>query len=268
MKRAAVEAPIISRILRQARARRDTSDIPGFTAAFGSRSAPGLTQEEAAKLAGVSRRWYSALESGRRGAYSDHFLQAVRRTLGLSREEWQIVYRLARGHDPAEAPASPLTVLLPDAIRELVERSDNCPAYISDHRWDVLVHNARMGEIFPWMGYGLNVMEWALTWPEARTQLIGWEQEWALPMIAQLRLHAEQYPDDGRLREVIGTVRADPTARRLWDSPDLPSVTHPSSDRPRRLYLPQQGGREFNVRLVALIPMDFPSCRLMSIFPA
>ncbi|MEV7289853.1 hypothetical protein AB0O01_35775 [Streptomyces sp. NPDC093252] len=48
-------------------------------------------------------------------------------------------------------------------MRELVENSENCPAYASDHRWDVLAHNPRMGEIFPWMGYGLNVMEWALT---------------------------------------------------------------------------------------------------------
>ncbi|MFE2042820.1 hypothetical protein ACFXAZ_18210 [Streptomyces sp. NPDC059477] len=108
-----------------------------------------------------------------------------------------------------------MAVLLPDTVGELVGNSDNCPACISVHRWDVLTYNARMGEIFPWMGYGLNVMEWALTWPEARTQLIDWEKEWALPMIAQLRLHAEQYPEDDRLREVIGTVRADSAARQL-----------------------------------------------------
>ncbi|MEV7289852.1 hypothetical protein AB0O01_35770 [Streptomyces sp. NPDC093252] len=54
-------------------------------------------------------------------------------------------------------------------------------------------------------------------------------------MIAKLRLHAEQYPGDERLKEVIRTVRTDrtdATARKLWDSPDLPSVTHPSFIRP------------------------------------
>jgi transcriptional regulator with XRE-family HTH domain len=215
----AAEAPTISRILRQARARRDTSDIPGFSAAFGGRSRLGITQEEAAKLAGVSRRWYSALESGRPANYSDAFLQAVRRILDLTSDEWHIVYRLTRGHAPAEAPVSPLTALLPDSVRDLVIHSEKWPLYVSDHRWDVLVYNPKILEIFPWMTYGLNVMEWALTWPEARTQLINWREEWAYPMMAQLRVHAEQYRGDQRLQEVIEVVHRDPVARKLWNSP-------------------------------------------------
>ncbi|AKN73680.1 hypothetical protein QR97_31540 [Streptomyces sp. PBH53] len=269
MRSKVAEAPTISRILRQARARRDTSDIPGFTAAFGVRSRPGITQEETAKLAGVSRRWYNALESGRPANYSDAFLQAVRRILDLSSDEWHIVYRLTRGHTPIETPVSPLTELLPDSVRDLVEQSEKWPLYVSDHRWDVLVYNAKILEIFPWMTYGLNVMEWALTWPEARTQLIDWQTEWASPMVAQLRVHAEQYRSDQRLQAVIEVVLRDPVARKLWDSPDLPlNVTHPVSHRPRRLYLPRQGGRQFAVRLMAFTPIELPSCRLMAITPA
>ncbi|MFG2800524.1 helix-turn-helix domain-containing protein [Streptomyces pseudovenezuelae] len=258
---------IITRILRQARARMDASDIAGFAATFGSRSAPGITQAQTAQLAGVSRRWYNSLESGRSANYSDTFLQAVRRILDLNADEWEIVYRVTRGRAPTSVPASPLSGLLPDAIRDLVEQSQTWALYISDYRWDILAYNAKTVEYFPWMRHGLNVMEWALTWPEARAQLIDWQDEWALPMIAQLRVHAEQWPHDERLQDVIGTVLADPVAGELWNSPNLPVMTHPASQQARRLYLPRQGGKEFSIRLLAFTPMELPSCRLMAIKP-
>ncbi|MGW5200772.1 MmyB family transcriptional regulator [Streptomyces spiralis] len=268
MKTDAAELSTVTRVLRQARARCDTSNIPGFTATFGERSTLGITQEETARLAGVSRRWYNALESGRPANYSDGFLQAVRRILDLKADEWDIVYRVTRGRAPTEAPVSPLTALVPDAVRELVEHSQTWALYLSDHRWDVLAYNAKTLEVFPWMMYGLNVMEWALTWPEARTQLIGWQDEWALPMIAQLRVHAEQYGSDQRLQAVISTVRSDPAARKLWDAPNLPNMTHPESHRPRRLYLRREGGKEFSVQFLAFTPAELPSCRLMAIKPS
>lgn len=262
------QASIVSRILRQARARRNASDIPGFTATFGDRVSPGITQAETAQLAGVSRRWYNALESGRSANYSEGLLQAVRRILDLTADEWHVVYRVTHGRTPAEAPVSPLADLLPAAIRNLVEQSPTWGLYVSDLRWDMLAYNAKTLEYFPWMMYGLNVMQWALTWPEARTQLIDWQDEWALPMIAQLRVHAEQYRHDERLQEVIESVRGDAVARKLWDSPNLPSMTHPASHRPRRLYLPRQGGKEFAMHLLAFAPLELPSCRLMAIMPA
>jgi len=110
-------------------------------------------------------------------------------------------------------------------------------------RWDVLAYNAKTVEYFPWMRYSFNVMERALTWFEACTQLVDWEEEWAMPMPAQLRAHAVRWRTDERLRAVIETVRADPAARKLWDAPDLPAITHPVSDQPRRLYLTSRGAR-------------------------
>ncbi|WP_369251086.1 helix-turn-helix domain-containing protein [Streptomyces sp. R41] len=258
---------IVTRTLWQARTRRNTSDIPGFTAAFGVRSDVGITQAETAQLAGVSRRWYNNLEAGRPANYSDAFLHAVRRILDLNDEEWDIVYRVTRGRTPATAMVSPLSGLLSDPIRTLVEESQTWGVYLNDYRWDVLAYNAKTLDYFPWMLHGINVMEWALTWPEARTQLINWQDEWALPMISQLRVHAEEWRHDERLRTVIETVRADPTARKLWDAPNLPSMTHPASHQPRRLYLPRQGGKEFAIRLIALTPLELQSCRMMAVTP-
>ncbi|MFJ4828763.1 helix-turn-helix domain-containing protein [Streptomyces sp. NPDC088747] len=259
---------ITTRILKQARARRNASDIPGFEAAFGTRGAPGITQSQAAQLAGVSRYWYGSLEAGRPGNYSDAFLHAVRRVLALSDEEWDIVYRVTRGRAPEKAPVSHLSALLPETFRAFVEESRTWAVYLNDKRWDVLAYNAKTLEYFPWMQYGLNVMEWALTWPEARRQLVNWEEEWAMPMMAQLRVHADEWRTDERMQAVTATVRADPVARKLWDSPDLPAMTHPSSERPRRLYLAGQGGQEFAVRFMAGAPLELPSYRVMVVMPA
>ncbi|MFE9597153.1 helix-turn-helix domain-containing protein [Streptomyces hokutonensis] len=263
-----MQTPIVTRILQQARAHRDTSDIPGFEAAFGTGQPAGITQEQVARLAGVSRRWYGNLESGRPANYSDAFLQAVRRILDLNDEEWGIVHRVIRGHAPAAAPVSHLGALLPDAFRAFVEESRTWAVYLNDYRWDVLAYNAKALEYFPWMQYGLNVMEWALAWPEARTQLVNWEEEWAKPMMAQLRVHAEEWRTDERMRAVVETVRADPTARKLWDARDLPAITHPASAQPRRLYLAGRGDQEFAVRFMAGTPDELPSCRLMVVTPA
>lgn len=268
MNESEMQGQIVTRILKQARARRNTSDIPGFEAAFGTCRTVGITQDQTAQLAGVSRRWYGSLEGARPGNYSDAFLHAVRRILDLNDEEWDIVYRVTRGHAPAEAPVSHLGALLPDSIRSFVEDSRTWALYLNDHRWDVLVYNAKALEYFPWMQHGLNVMEWALTWPEARRQLVNWKEEWAMPMMAQLRVHAEQWRTDDRLRAVIETVRADPTARKLWDAPDLPTITHPASEQPRRLYLAGRGGQEFAIRFIAGAPLELPSYRLMAVTPA
>lgn len=47
-----------------------------------------------------------------------------------------------------------------------------------------LTYNNRVVTDFLWMLHSTNTMEWALTYPEARTQLIEWEEYWAKPMMA------------------------------------------------------------------------------------
>lgn len=259
---------LLTRILRRARARRNTSDIPGFTETFGARAARGITQAQTAQLAGVSRRWYSALESGRPANYSDAFLSEVRRVLALAPDEWDIVHRIARGRAPHSASARPLNRQVPPALLALVEQSPTWGVYLSDHRWDVLAYNEKVQEYFPWLVKGINVVEWMLTWPEARVQLVNWQEDWALPTIAALRVNAEQWPQDERLQEVIETVRLDARARKLWNASNLPTASYPASSSPRRLYLPRHGDRELAVRVVGLTPMEMPSCRLIVITPA
>ncbi|MGH1554236.1 hypothetical protein ACRAWF_26700 [Streptomyces sp. L7] len=130
--------------------------------------------------------------------------------------------RVTRGLPPRRPRQVHLGPLLPDAFRRLRRGEPHLgclPQRPPLGRPGL--QRPRPCRYFPWMQYGLNVMEWALTWPEARTQLVNWEEEWAMPLVAQLRVHAEQWRTDGRMRAVIETVRADPTARQTLGCPRL-----------------------------------------------
>ncbi|OIJ91721.1 helix-turn-helix domain-containing protein [Streptomyces colonosanans] len=260
----------ITRVLRQARQRIDPRDIPGFSATFGPKQGRGLTQKEVACLLGVSPKWYRNLELGKPLTYSKGFLESVRRLLKLDKDEWEAVWRLTQerpGYGPAPEPPAPGARPVPPAVRQFID-AQSWSAYAFDHRWDLLHCNAAALHDYPWMLYGTNVMSWVLTYPEARTQLVNWESDWALPMIAQLRYRVELWKDDLGLQKLVQTVISDPVARPLWDSPNLPVLPHPSATTTRRLYLPRQGVTEFEVTLLTLKIDDMAFSRLMVIVPA
>ncbi|QDO51664.1 helix-turn-helix transcriptional regulator [Streptomyces sp. RLB3-5] len=260
----------ITRILRQARRRIDPRDIPGAVAALGPRNRPGLTQNEVAQLLGVSSKWYRNLELGKPLSYSKALLEGVRRILALTEGEWETVWQLTHGRPASDAAQESAFVdarqVPPPPVRRFIE-AQRWPAYLCDHRWDLLFYNRAASSDFPWMLYGTNVMVWTLTCPEARTQLIRWEQDWATPMIVQLRLHAERWNGDVGLQAIIRTVQADPVARGLWNSPDLPATSHPGVTGTRKLYLPRQGTKEFEVSLLTMKVDDMPSHRLTIAVP-
>ncbi|MEU8687692.1 helix-turn-helix domain-containing protein [Streptomyces sp. NPDC048665] len=260
----------ITRVLRRARERIDPRDVPGLAAAFDCRGSRGLTQGQVAHLVDVSTKWYRNLELGKPKTYSKSFLESVRRVLELSEDEWETVWQLTHGRPaPRSAPESPDPAAgqqVPSALRRFVD-AQSWPAYVYNHRWDLLHYNAAALRDYPWMLHGTNVMSWALTYPEARIQLINWEHDWAMPMIAHLRYHAELWKDDLGLQALVKTVRSDPAARALWDSPHLPTPPATTAST-RRLYLPRQGATEFEVTMLAMRIEDTPSSRLMSFVPS
>ena len=261
----------ITRVLRQARARIDPRDVPGLAATFGCREGRGLTQKEVAHLLNVSVKWYRSLELGKPLTYSKGFLESVRRVLELNEDEWETVWQLTQGR-PAPSSAAERSnpaVLrqVPSSVRRFID-AQNWPAYLCNRGWDLLHYNTAALRDYPWMLHGTNTMSWVLTYPEARTQLINWESDWAIPMIAHLRYHAELWKDDLGLQALVQTVRSDPTVRILWDSPHLPILPHASATTTRRLYLPRQGVAEFEVTLLAMRIDDTPFSRLVIIVPS
>ncbi|WP_157855848.1 MmyB family transcriptional regulator [Streptomyces aureocirculatus] len=114
------------------------------------------------------------------------------------------------------------------------------------------------------MHHGVNVMIWALTYPEARLQLIDWEETWAKPMASILRLTAQANPDNERLAEVIQEIKErDETARVILEEDNTARV-HPDGDV-RRLHLPNRDG-VFEVEFITFARLR-NNTKLMVVMP-
>ncbi|MCX4666568.1 helix-turn-helix transcriptional regulator [Streptomyces sp. NBC_01381] len=256
------DLPQITRMLKAWRDARDPKAVPGFTAQYGVRRRKGLTQAEVAMLAGVTEGWYGKVERGTAGHVGEEFLDRIVRILDLNDAQRAHLYFEANGCAPEphiRPDASTIDPVLSAIIHVLP-----WPAYSFDSRWDIRVFNECAGRDFPWMLHGVNVMIWALTYPEARLQLVDWEETWAKPMASQLRLAHKANPDDARLTEVCNIIKErDEGVRRLLEH-DVTTVTHPDGDR-RSLYLPHQHEEE-EVEFVTL-PRMRDSTRLMIVMP-
>ncbi|MGI5531541.1 helix-turn-helix domain-containing protein [Streptomyces syringium] len=253
----------VGRLVRTWRERIDPESLPGFTARFGRRS-QYITQAEVSRLIGVSARWYSNLERGVKTPYSDGFLDSVARVLALSEDERHTLYTYTVGRPPEPVFGVDRSMIDP-ALAQFVHMQPY-PCYVSDQGWDVPLYNKAAGEQWRWMKREGNVMLWALTDPEARLQLIDWENSWAIPMAAQLHLAMSKNREHKRLREVVAKVQEDPDARRIYWEEGLRNV-HPDGSR-RRVYLPHHHDQEFEVVFLAFPLLRDPSYRLMTVVPA
>ncbi|GCD41721.1 helix-turn-helix domain-containing protein [Streptomyces paromomycinus] len=254
---------LLGDFLRNWRGRRDPTQVPGFTATFGHRDRRGVTQAETAALTGVTEGWYRRLESGRIERPKAEWLERIVRILDLDEAQRHTLFVYARGQVPPPLYRPDGTV---DPSTSALIQVQPWPAYLSDAAWDVLLYNTACEQDWPWMKHGVNVMIWALTYPEARLQLIDWEESWAKPMASQLRLAAAEQPDNRRLAEVVAEIKErDKVAARLLTD-DLTTVTHPDGDR-RWLYLPGHGDEEFEVTFRCFAPLSDRTQRFMLVVP-
>lgn len=240
--------PQSARMLRAWRNARDPRAVPGFTAKFGTRQRKGLTQAQVANLAGVTEGWYSKLERGVPEKYSDEFLECLVRVLNLDEAQRTHLFLEVTGRAPTPRPMPDPSSIDP-ALRDIVQ-SLPMPAYTFDSNWDVRIFNEAAAREFPFLYPGLNIMAWCLCFPEARIQLVNWEEDWAKPMASQLRIAARANPESKRLAQVIERIKnADKDARRILEE-DVTAVTHPDGDK-RRLFLPLRD-EEIEVEFIAL----------------
>lgn len=175
----------------------------------GVRRTPGLRRQEVAELAALSIDWYIRLEQGRVGAPGSAVLDALAEALRLSPVEREYLHLTARG----ETPPRPL----PDrrhgvtaSVRAIMDGMPGLPAYVLDHCFDVLAHNAAASAMFG-DGFGEGVAANAALMlfldPDTHRSQLSWEQL-ARETVGALRANAARYPDDRRLLEVIGRLRA------------------------------------------------------------
>jgi transcriptional regulator with XRE-family HTH domain len=175
----------------------------------GVRRTPGLRRQEVAELAALSIDWYIRLEQGRVGAPGSAVLDALAEALRLSPVEREYLHLTARG----EAPPRPL----PDrrdgvtsSLRAIMAGMPGLPAYVLDHCFEVLAHNAAARALFgDGFGHGATANAALMIFldPETRSRQLSWEQI-ARETVGALRANAARYPEDARLLAVIARLRA------------------------------------------------------------
>lgn len=254
----------LARMVRSWRERLDPRGFPpGMIIGNPHRKKSQVSQEDMARLIGVSSVWYGKFERGERRHYSDDFLDRAAIALRLNDDERMTLYLYSVGREPVlrERPAE---VVLSDTVERIVNEQP-WPTYISDNAWDVVIYNQHVKQWFPWIDYEINVMRWVFTYPEARRQLYDWETDWAPLMLAQMRVANAREPHNMRLANLIREIlRINPDARRLWEGEPTVYV-HPDGDR-RKFYLPYHQ-EVISVEIVALAPLRAANYRLMMLVP-
>ncbi|NGO73430.1 helix-turn-helix domain-containing protein [Streptomyces boncukensis] len=182
----------------------------------------GLRREELAQLAGISVDYYVRLEQGRANQPSPEVLDALAGALGLGPAERRHLATLAEGRrGPAPAPAGVDGV--GPALRRIVDgMAPRCPAFVVDHRLDVLAWNAPGAELMGGLGdparRDRNQARFLFLDPAARDLFPEWENR-AREAVGQLRIAAGRFPEDAELAGLLTALSERSAAfRRIWDS--------------------------------------------------
>ncbi|MGY4969543.1 MmyB family transcriptional regulator [Streptomyces nigrescens] len=254
----------LGRLLQFWRSRLDRRRIPGVDTRR-RRLKPGLTQEEFAKLAGVSLNWYRMLEGGEKHKFSESMLQRVATAAQLEEPERIMLFKLAVGHAP---PTLRLTTdsSVDANMRALMDLMLPNPAYIIALDGTIVAHNRACESWFPWVLHEPNGLRWAFLHPEAREQLVNWREEWAGPFLAELRFSITQNQGSDELRKLRDDIlEGCEEAQEIWD--ENQSQVHPDGDV-RRFRLPYHGGEEVAVSLMALTPLRNTDLRFIVLLRA
>lgn len=254
----------MSDMLRNWRLRRDPRDVPEMRTLPGHmRRGNVLTQSLMAALTGVSERHYRRLETAGGKNFSSAFLANIVRILALNEAESTALYIWTEHEPPVYQPEQDLDTSL---IRYLNQQAH--AAYYSDLAYDIVGYNHLAALHFPWLTTdGANIMEWGLGVDTgSREYLMRWEECWAAPMIAQLRLADVRFPHHARLQEVIRDVRRNPEVRRIWDEDEQRVEAHAYGDV-RPVSIPSLGAGETWIEILAFTPMHRPDLRLVITSP-
>lgn len=180
------------------------------------RHCSGLRREEVASLAGISTTWYTWLEQGRDINVSDDVIQKIGAALQLSPTELDFV-RLSASDEPAIEHT--LKPAIPNVLRALVESHSAAPAYIATPRFDLVVWNAFMGDIFHYSSEGSalarNIL-WRLFFDPSRRKLyVDWEEA-ARGTVAAFRYMRARYIGDEHFETLLGRMLRSADFARIW----------------------------------------------------
>ncbi|MEV4716122.1 helix-turn-helix transcriptional regulator [Micromonospora noduli] len=210
---------------RRAKVSPEQAGIP----AYGSRRVAGLRRGEVAALAGVSVEYYTRLERGNLAGASDSVLDAIARALQLDDTETAHLHHLARAAGPQPARGRAQRDKAPEirpAIRRVLHSMTGVPAFLRNHRFDILAANPLGMALYAPM-FAANAalpassMRFTFLDPHAQAFYPEWAQV-ARSAVAALRIAAAQHPEDQQLMNLIGelSMRSEPF-RAWWAAQDV-----------------------------------------------
>lgn len=197
--------------------------------AYGNRRVAGLRRGEVAALAGVSVEYYTRLERGNLAGASENVLDAVARALRLDDTETAHLHHLARAAGPTPTRARARRDKAPEvrpAIRRVLASMTGVPAFLRNHRFDILAANPLGMALYTPMfaanaALPVNSMRFTFLNPHAQAFYLDWAQV-ARSAVAALRIASAQNPDDQQLMNLIGelSMRSEPF-RGWWAAQDV-----------------------------------------------
>ncbi|MFD5749231.1 helix-turn-helix transcriptional regulator [Streptomyces sp. NPDC127033] len=217
-----------------------------------ARRTPGLRREEVAALAQVSVSYYERLEQARAPRPSPQVLSALATALQLTEAERDHLARLAGQVLPAENDGTPEHV--PEDAQQLLGRLDGIPAYIVNHRQDIVAWNAAAAALITDFSR-LTPDERNLTRISTRfrdtlcTGAPGSESDFSQQAAAQLRAASVRYPTDNVLAELINEFATrDPDFASSWCN----HAVRPMPSMRKNLHHPTLGELEIDRHTLSL----------------
>jgi transcriptional regulator with XRE-family HTH domain len=190
------------------------------------RRTPGLRREEVAARAAISTDYYTRLEQGRERHPSPQVLDALAAALQLSTAETSYLHGLVT--PPATARTKPTGAdEVPNEFLLLVMRSwELGPAYIVNHRSDVLDRNQLAQEMFERFAITDNILRMLFLDPGAQKTWADWDA-FARFFVGDLRRTIGPASDDPATTTLISEVSAKSHAfAALWDSHEIDVHEH------------------------------------------
>ena len=111
--------------------------LRGRVPAAQQRRAQGLSQQEVARLSGVSERWYRSLELGKPANFSADFLDGLASALQLSPVERHVLYLKAAGRPPAE-PEGDTEGVMDEQLQHFLDRHHSLLSSACSYRYSSL----------------------------------------------------------------------------------------------------------------------------------
>jgi transcriptional regulator with XRE-family HTH domain len=186
------------------------------------RRTPGLRREEVATRAAISTDYYTRLEQGRERHPSAQVLDALAAVLELSTAETSYLHGLVT---PAATPGTKRTgaAKVPNEFLLLVMRSWALgPAYIVNHRSDVLAKNQLAQEIFEHFEISDNILRMLFLDPAAQERWADWDAFARFVVGTVRRTVGPVIDDDPVTMALISDVSAKShTFALLWDSHEI-----------------------------------------------